>query len=122
MYELAHTIGCVLLGGVFVWAGIDHFLRFKEVVQQLTDRGFPAPAPMLAAGSVVEVVAGLGLALGIERPLAAAVLILFTIAASVLALNFWRYTGPERDGMRSAFIINIAVIGGLMVAGAAEMW
>ena len=120
MYDL-HDIGCILLGGVFVWAGIDHFLRFKEVVQQLGERGFPAPAPLLAAGSAVEAIAGLCLALGIERPFAAAALIAFTIAASVLALNFWRYSGPEREGMRSAFIINIAVIGGLIVAGTAEL-
>ena len=120
MFEIVHNLGCLLLGGVFVWAGMDHFLRFKSVAGQLAERGFPAPAPLLAAGSVVEVVAGLCLALGIARPIAAVALVAFTIAASVLALNFWRYTGPERDGLRSAFIINIAVVGGLLVAAATE--
>jgi len=25
-----YQLGLILLGGVFVWAGIDHFLRFGE--------------------------------------------------------------------------------------------
>ena len=59
-------------------------------------RGFPAPAFLLAAGSVVELVGGLCLILGVGRPYAAAALIAFTIAASLMMLDFWRYSGVER--------------------------
>ena len=116
MIPLMHEVGMALLGGVFVWAGVEHFLKFPTVVAQLTERQFPAPRFLLAAGSIVEIVAGLGLATGVARPYAAVTLIAFTIAASVMALNFWRYSGPERQGLRSAFTINIAVVGGLIVA------
>jgi putative oxidoreductase len=57
------------------------------------------------------------LILGIGRPYAAAALIAFTIAASVTMLDFWRYSGVERLSLRSAFITNIAIVGGLLVAG-----
>jgi len=40
-----------------------------------------------------------------------------TIAASVMMLDFWRYSGVERLSLRSAFITNIAIIGGLLLAG-----
>lgn len=69
----------------------------------------------------MELVAGLCLATGIGRPCAALALIAFTIAASVLALDFWRYCGPERQGLRSAFTINIAVLGGLILAATADL-
>lgn len=116
MIALVHHLGFVLLGGVFVWAGAEHLLKFDTIVTQLTERQFPAPRLLLAAGSVVEIAAGLCLAAGIARPYAALALIGFTVAASVLALDFWRYSGPERQGLRSAFTINIAVVGGLVLA------
>lgn len=65
--------------------------------------------------------AGLCLVAGFARPYAALALIAFTAAASLLALNFWAYSGPERQAMRSGFIINIAVIGGLALAATTLM-
>lgn len=121
MIALIHNLGLVLLGGVFVWAGAEHFLKFKTIAAQLAERHFPMPTPLLAAGSVVEIVAGLCLATGVARACAALALIVFTIAASVLALDFWRYCDPERQGLRSAFIINIAVVGGLIVAATTDL-
>ncbi|UDL88879.1 DoxX family protein [Mesorhizobium sp. PAMC28654] len=120
MVALVHTLGFVLLGGVFVWAGAEHFLKFTTIVAQLAERQFPAPSLLLAAGSTVETVAGLCLATGVARPYAAPALIAFTVAASLMALNFWRYSGPERQGLRSAFTINIAVLGGLILAATAD--
>jgi putative oxidoreductase len=34
-----------------------------------------------------------------------------------MMLDFWRYSGVEQQGLRSAFITNIAIIGGLLLAG-----
>ncbi|MGO4831521.1 DoxX family protein [Rhizobiaceae sp. 2RAB30] len=119
MFSLIQNAGMVLLGGVFVWAGVEHFLKFKDFIAQLAARKFPAPVLLLAAGSGVEIVAGLCLATGFARPYAALVLVLFTIAASVLVLNFWRYAGHERQALRSAFTINVAVVGGLLVSATA---
>jgi hypothetical protein len=33
-----------------------------------------------------------------------------------MLLDFWRHQGPERQGLQSAFINNIAVVGGLLLA------
>ena len=84
-----------LLGGVFVWAGADHFRRFAEVSAKLQERGFIAPRLMLAAGSLVEIAAGLCLAVGFHVAWAAAALIVFTIAASATLLDFWRHDGVQ---------------------------
>lgn len=119
MATMAASLGFILLGGVFVWAGTEHFWNFRSVAGYLTDTGLPVAALLLALGSIVEIVAGLCLAVGVMRPYAAMVLILFTIAASLMALNFWRYTGTERQGLRSAFVINFAVVGGLLLAATA---
>jgi putative oxidoreductase len=116
MIDLVRSLGFLLLGGLFVWAAALHFATFKDVAAMIAARGFPAPAFLLAAGSIVELVGGLSLILGVGRPYAAAALIAFTIAASVMMLDFWRYSGVERLTLRSAFVANIAIIGGLLLA------
>lgn len=112
----ASHLGLILLGGVFVWAGVDHFHRFGEVVAPMAERRFPLPRLSLAAGSALEITAGLCLAADIGQPYPALALIAFTLAASVMLLDFWRHAGPQRQALRSAFAINIAVVGGLIVA------
>ena len=121
MIELLRQLGLVLLGGVFFWAGTEHFLRFRAIAASLAERGFPAPRLLLAAGSVLEIVAGFCLATGIGTAYAAAALALFTIAASIMTLNFWRYTDDDREALRTGFTINVAVLGGLIVAATASL-
>jgi putative oxidoreductase len=115
---LLHYLGLVLLCSTFFWAGIVHFFKFREVAATMREHGLPAPGLLLAAGSVLEIAAGALLALSIAVPYAAAALALFTIAATVTMLDFWRYEGSERDTLRNGFAINVAVLGGLVVAGA----
>ena len=64
------------------------------------------------------VVAGLALVLGFCIAWAALGLILFTVIASVLLVNFWDKDGEERIALTNAFQTNIGLIGGLMLAGA----
>jgi putative oxidoreductase len=72
MIAVLHHLGLVLLGGVVFWAGAEHFLRFRVIAASLAERGFPAPRPLLAAGSVLEIVAGFYPATGIGTAYAAA--------------------------------------------------
>ncbi|PZQ49000.1 MAG: DoxX family protein [Rhodovulum sulfidophilum] len=116
MSDLAIRLGYLVLGGLFVWAGIDHFRRFAVVSGLLAARHWPRPKAVLVAVSVFQIVAGLGLALGVGRPAAALALAGFTIAASLLLVNFWRFDGPEREGMRSTFVVNMGLAGGLVLA------
>lgn len=116
MSDLAIRLGYLVLGGLFVWAGIDHFRRFAAVSGLLAARHWPRPKAVLVAVSVFQIVAGLGLALGVGRPAAALALAGFTIAASLLLVNFWRFDGPEREGMRSTFVVNMGLAGGLVLA------
>ena len=118
--QTIQVLGALLIGGVFVFAGVEHFVKFGAMRDYLAAQKFPAPALMLAAGSTVEVVGGLLLAIGLARPFAAGALVLFTLATNVMLLRFWASAEPERQVLRNAFLINIAVIGGLLLAGAGQ--
>ena len=112
----APIAGRLLLGGVFVFGGLEHFRNFSGVRAMMAGRGFPFPGTQLAVASALEVVAGIALQFHATRFYAALFLIVFTIAASVTLLNFWTLEGEARSGVRSGFIINVAVIGGLLLA------
>jgi putative oxidoreductase len=50
-------------------------------------------------------------------PVATGALIVFTLATNLTLLRFWTSEEPERQVLRNAFLINFAVVGGLLLAG-----
>lgn len=113
--------GRILTGGVFLYGGLHHFTAIPPLVEAMTQRGVPSPRAALFAGSIFQALLGLMLILGVYVAPAALGLVLFTIAATIMFLNFWDMTGPARDGMKNGFSSNIAIIGGLLVIAAEAM-
>lgn len=113
-------IGLALMGGFFVWGGLNHFRIFGDMRAMLAGRGWPAPGVLLTLGSLWEAGWGLVLLSGRMTGWAAAALILFVLTASVTLLDFWNQDGEERQTALNAFLLNLALIGGLMLAAAAR--
>jgi putative oxidoreductase len=116
--ELLLLIGRLLLGGIFVFAGIRHLFILPLVSQAIAHRGVPAPWLVLVSGTAFQIVAGLLLILGLLVPIAALGLALFTIAASIMLLNFWGMEGPAREGALNGWLSNLGVVGGLLIVAA----
>ena len=108
--------GLVLMGGMFVWAGVHHFRNFKVLTGWLVSKRWPFPRTLLTLGSILQIVAGALLMAGVLIPVATVSLIVFTVVANVTLLDFWRQPSDTRDTARNAFAGNIALIGGLMLA------
>lgn len=117
------TVGQLLLGALYVWAGLNHFGPAGErVVPMLVARGVPMPRQALYAASIFEVVCGACLMLGIAVAPAALALAAFTLLASVLLVNFWDMPpGEMREGLKIVFASNAAIVGGLLIAAADAM-
>ena len=115
------ALGRVLLGGLFVYGGIHHFFIIPQLTEVMAARGVPFPRAVLIAGSVFQAAAGALLMLGYFVPLAAFGLVVFTLLASVMLVNFWDQEGPARQTARNVFQSNLAIIGGLLVAAAEAM-
>jgi putative oxidoreductase len=114
------TIGQLLMGALFVWAGLNHFGPAGEkAIPVLKSRGVPMPREALYLASALEVAGGACLMLGIAVAPAAIGLALFTIVASVLMVNFWDMPeGDTRDLLQGICIANGAIVGGLLVIAA----
>jgi putative oxidoreductase len=116
--EALHLAGRALLGGLFVAGGIRHFFILPVLTQIMAGRGLPAPRLALVVGSVFQLAAGLLLIFGIWTAAASFGLVLFTIVASMIFLNFWDMEGPAQEAALNGFLSNIAIIGGLLLSAA----
>jgi putative oxidoreductase len=116
--EILLIVGRVLLGGLFVVGGTHHFFSLPGITAAMTARGVPAARLVLIVGSVFQIVAGLLLMLGLCVAWASLGLVLFTLIASVMLLNFWDQQGAAREAARTGFQTNLAIIGGLLIAAA----
>ena len=117
--HLVEILARLLLGSLFVIGGLHHLPIFAELSGHVAQRGVPLPRLALGLATTFQIVLGVLLMAGLWVPWAALGLIGFTIAASVLMLNFWAMQGPARAGALNQFLTNIAVIGGLLYAAVA---
>lgn len=115
---LMSLAGRILLGGLFIVGGIRHFFIVPVLAQAIAARGVPAPKLVLLSGSVFQVVAGLLFVFGAFLPWAAFGLIVFTIMASIMLLDFWSMEGEARENTKTAWLSNLAIVGGLLITAA----
>jgi putative oxidoreductase len=73
---------------------------------------------VLLTGSAFQAVCGIALILGFWPRWAALGLVLFTIVASIMFLDFWNKEGEARAGAIGTWKTNFALIGGLSIAAA----
>jgi len=114
--DLMVLVGRILLGGMFVVAGLRHLRIVPVLAPAVAARGMPFPRAVVLAGTGFQIVAGLALVLGFFVTWAALGLVLFTIVASGLLLDFWDKQGEERTALANVFQTNIGLIGGLLLA------
>lgn len=113
------ALGQMLLGSLFVYGGINHFFIAGKIVPVIAARGVPFPHLTLYAGSIFQAVCGACLMLGLAVAPAALGLVAFTIAASVMMVNFWDMpAGEAREMLKGVWLSNTAIVGGLLIAAA----
>ena len=120
--DLLWMLGRLLMGAHFAAAGIHHFGAVEPLTATMAARGVPAAKAVLLTGSVFQTVCGVALIVGFYPQWAALGLVLFTIVASLVFLDFWNKQGAERAGAIGTWKTNLALIGGLLIAAAYASW
>lgn len=116
--EVLLVLGRILLGGLYVRGGVTHFFEMPLLLEKMTARGVPAPRFTLILGSVFQTGCGLLVMAGIYTAPAAWGLVLFTVVASIMFLNFWDMQGMERRMVSNSCFSNLGIIGGLLILAA----
>ncbi|WP_077002844.1 DoxX family protein [Variovorax sp. KK3] len=111
-------IGRVLIALLFVPAGFNKLMGFAGTVGYIGSVGLPLPQLGAAIAVVVELGVGLAFLVGYKTRVAAIVLALFTIAASVFFHNYWAMPAEKVMVNQLMFFKNFAIAGGLLAFAA----
>jgi putative oxidoreductase len=114
------TAGRMLVGVLFLWAGIDKVMGWPGALQEVVAGGLPAPVLMLGLTVLLQVAGGAAIMAGrLLRPSCWA-LAGFTALATVLYHGFWHATGAARHAQLIPFMEHVCIVGGLLVVSTLE--
>ena len=119
--DLAMLLARIALSALFIPAGLRKLMDLGSFAASLQKQGVPYPDVLAPLGAGIEFVAGIAVLIGFQTRLAAVLLILFTVIATLIAHRFWEFEGPARQMQQGQFFKNLAIVGGflaLWVSGA----
>ena len=112
--DLALLLGRIAIACLFVPAGLRKLMDLGAFTASLQKQGVPYPDVMAPIGAGVECLAGIAVAVGFQTRLAAVLLVLFTVIATMIAHRFWEFEGQARQMQQGQFFKNVAIFGGLL--------
>ena len=117
-------IGRLLFGGFFLYNGINHLRKGRQMAPYAESKGVPNPEFSVTAMGVPLIIGGTSLLLGIKPKLGALAIIGFLAGVSPIMHDFWRNQDPnERQNNMINFMKNAALAGGaLALMGVEEPW
>ena len=111
MIQLA---GRILIGVLFLVAGIMKVMNVAGTTAYMTRLGFPMPELFAYLSIVIEVGGGILLIIGWQTRRVAWFLALYVLVALGAAHRFWEYDQAQRVNQINHFLKNLAIIGGLL--------
>ncbi len=115
MNNVLNLFGRLLVAALFLPAGLSKLGGFEGIVGYIASAGLPLPQVGAALAIVVEIVGSVALIVGFQTRIAAAVLALFTLVATVIFHAFWVAAPEQAYVQQLMFFKNIAVVGGLLL-------
>lgn len=109
LHRFYPLLGRILIGSMFLMAGISKLFGFAGIVGYIVSVGLPSPELLAVIAIIFEIGGGLSLILGYKAHHGALALVLFTILASV----FFHTNFGDQTQM-ALFTKNFAIIGGLL--------
>jgi putative oxidoreductase len=109
-------LGRVILGGFFLYSGINHFIGFGMMTQYAKMKGVPFPAFAQGLTGVMLLLGGLSVVFGLYPVVGIGLLVVFLIPVSFVMHNFWKIGDPQlRMADRINFLKNIALAGAMLM-------
>ena len=112
--------GQLLLAFAFLATGIRNAgWKFRQHLDRMLAYRVPAAGLVLTTGLVLQFIGATLLAFDLWRPLAAALLVTFTLAASAIFHRWWLIADPLLSHLHlSNLLVNCGVVGGLLLVAA----
>ena len=114
--EKVALFGQALIGIVFLLSAITDIIEYKGLLQLLQRKNLPYEQYLLPGAIALKIICSLGLIFNSHAGLAAFFLAAFIVIANVIFHPFWSCQPGERKKEYYAFVLYLAVVGGLLVA------
>lgn len=114
-----NLLGRLLIVALFLPAGLSKLNGFEGTVVFFSSLGMPVATLGVVVAIIAEVLGGIALLVGYQTRIIAALLAVFTLAASIAGHAFWAAPVDAIYIEQLLFFKNIAVIGGLLVLASA---
>lgn len=120
----AFLVGRLVVGGFYLYAGIDNLLHLGEKVGYTAYKGAPFPLLAVIIASILLIVGGASILTGWRAAIGVAAVILFLAPVTLLLHNFWVITEPQMQMIEMhAFLSNVALMGSaLLLLGVPQPW
>ena len=118
------VLGRILLGGFFVYNGLQHFLEYDAMVAFTASQAVPVPGLAVTVSGLLLLFGGMSLLLGLWPKVGAGMIILFLVGVTPVMHDFWNVNAPQARMMQMTnFLKNLALIGAACLAAALpEPW
>jgi putative oxidoreductase len=112
------TTGAIILLTAPLWiSALMKALNFKDAVQEAKALGLPFPEGAMIVTVALQGAGSLSLIINLWPWLGVMALSIFILAATLLAHRFWQFQAGKRETHLNAFLANMGLIGGLVLAG-----
>ena len=117
-------IGRLLLGGFFLYNGINHFAKRRQLAQYASAKGVAKPELAVTGTGALLTVGGASLITGVLPKVGTAAIVAFLTGTSPMMHDFWRQQDSnQRMNEMVHFTKNLALLGAaLALMGVEEPW
>lgn len=105
----------ILLSLMFILAGLSKLTGLAGTTAYIAGTGLPMPGVLALGSGLLELLAGLAVAIGFKARVGAAALAVFTLLASLLFHSFWAMPAEQVMINQLMFMKNLSVVGGLLL-------
>ena len=104
------------MAAVFLYSGQDKARHWSKAVGEVRELELPGPPALMAASTIiVQLIGGLSLLTNVLPAAGAALLAVFTAAATLIGHRYWLLTGDPAKAAFTTFLEHLAIIGGLLL-------
>lgn len=121
--NIAFLVGRVIVGIFYLYNGINHFLKLRDMTEYAKFKGVPLPEVGIVVSGLLLLIAGITIILGIFPEIGIASLVVFFLPVTIMMHNFWAFPQEQQLAEMVNFSKNMALMGSaLMFLGIKKPW
>jgi uncharacterized membrane protein YphA (DoxX/SURF4 family) len=122
--KIPFLVGRAVLGGFFLYNGINHFKQRRAMAQYAASKGVPMPEAAVPMTGALLLLGGASLVTGVRPKMGIAAVLTFLAGVSPIMHDFWNNADPEKRQLDMInFTKNMALLGAAVaLLGVEEPW